>query len=234
LSSLDSVWPDWDAEGQAFLVDPLIELAWYLACAILLWLMSVRAGVNRLFHIGELPTRAELRRHVVLSLPPMLVSVAGAYVLYLPLSCVIPDFVSEWLLTVPPSLEWDEPGANAVSIGLSTISLFVVAPIVEEVTFRGFLFNRWWNKYLLRLTITFSSVVFALVHADIVGSFVFAMILCLLFIKTGHLLGQIIVQRPVTMLLRSSFFVLDGFSMVRLKIPVSKSVNYSGGLACWD
>jgi hypothetical protein len=30
LVVLDSVWPDWDAEGQALLVDPLIELAWYL------------------------------------------------------------------------------------------------------------------------------------------------------------------------------------------------------------
>jgi hypothetical protein len=71
------VLPDWTAEEKAHLLDPILELGFYLLWAALLWLVCVRAGVHRHFGLGALPARTELGRYVVLSLPLVLVSLAG-------------------------------------------------------------------------------------------------------------------------------------------------------------
>jgi uncharacterized protein len=188
------VWPAWTEEETAGLVDPILELGIYLLWAALLWLVCVRAGVHRHFRLGALPARTELGRYVLLSLPLVLVSLAALYLVYLPLSYMAPEFVSEFLLKLPPSLQWDEPEANILIIALTVISMVVVAPIVEEVVFRGFLLNRWWKKYGLRRSIAFSSVLFALVHLDVVGALLFGIISSILFIKTGSLYGPITVH----------------------------------------
>ena len=106
------VWPAWTEEETAGLVDPILELGIYLLWAALLWLVCVRAGVHRHFRLGALPARTELGRYVLLSLPLVLVSLAALYLVYLPLSYMAPEFVSEFLLKLPPSLQWDEPEAN--------------------------------------------------------------------------------------------------------------------------
>jgi membrane protease YdiL (CAAX protease family) len=136
--------------------------------------VSVRAGVHWFFHFGKLPVRAELYRYAALSVPLILVSAAGIYVVYPPLSYIVPGFVTEWLLIVPPSLDWDEPQAHGVVIGGSIILLCVIAPVTEEITFRGFHLNRWWKKYGLWKAIASSSICFAILHGDVIGGLIFA------------------------------------------------------------
>jgi uncharacterized protein len=70
----------------------------------------------------------------------------------------------------------------------------VIAPVAEKVVFRGFLLNKWWKKYGLRRSIAFSSVLFALMHFDILEFLIFGVVLSVLFIKTGSLYGPITVH----------------------------------------
>ena len=71
-------------------------------------------------------------------------------------------------------------------------SVSIIAPFIEEVFFRGFLFNRWHRKYGAGKAMIFSSLLFALLHTDLVGAFIFGLVMCLICLKTKSLVGAII------------------------------------------
>ena len=64
----------------------------------------------------------------------------------------------------------------------------VLAPVIEELIFRGMLLTRWSAKWGPTKSILLSSFIFAILHADLVGAFVFGVVMSLLYINTRTLL----------------------------------------------
>ena len=90
---------------------------------------------------------------------------------------------------------WWRPGAGALGASVINVVLTVViAPIAEEVIFRGFLLNRWWWYHGAWRGAVFSSLVFAFLHVDFLGALVFGLVLSLVYVKTKSLIGPIIVH----------------------------------------
>jgi len=80
---------------------------------------------------------------------------------------------------------------------LAFISLVVVAPLSEEILFRGYLFQKLQKRAPLWLAIFITSLTFAIVHfAWNVGFDVFALsiVLCLLRVLTGSLWASILLH----------------------------------------
>lgn len=71
-------------------------------------------------------------------------------------------------------------------------ALVVVAPITEELIFRGFLLNRWATKWNIHLGIILSSVLFGFLHVSPIGLSIVGIILSLLYIKTKTLIVPIV------------------------------------------
>ena len=67
-----------------------------------------------------------------------------------------------------------------------------VAPVLEEVLFRGVLVSRWGVKWGVGRAVVASSLLFAFLHADVIGVFAFAMIAALLYLRTRTLLVPIV------------------------------------------
>jgi hypothetical protein len=63
-----------------------------------------------------------------------------------------------------------------------------VAPVIEEFIFRGILLTRWSLKWGPTGGILVSSLVFALLHADLLGAFTFGIAMSLLYLRTRTLL----------------------------------------------
>lgn len=64
-----------------------------------------------------------------------------------------------------------------------------IAPIVEEIIFRGFLLNRIGKKWGIRTGIILSSLIFGLGHSIFfLGAFVIGIVFCLIYIKTKTLI----------------------------------------------
>jgi uncharacterized protein len=181
--------PDLFAAEDTPLVDALMGLAWYLLLAAFLWASWVRAGNHPLAGLSKIPPLRELWSYVLLGLPLVLVAAAGTYLLYLPLSYVVPGFVTAWLLDAPPPARLDSPLSVLI---LNTATIIAAAPVLEEILFRGFLLNRLWFKYGLLKGIIFSSVLFGLLHVEVIGGIVFAIVVSLIFVKTGSLVGPIV------------------------------------------
>ena len=73
--------------------------------------------------------------------------------------------------------------------------MVVLAPISEELAFRGILFSRWATKWNYSVAIGLSSLVFGVLHfPDVVGATVFGILMCTLYAKTGSLIVPIVVH----------------------------------------
>lgn len=104
------------------------------------------------------------------------------------LAHLIPGFLVE-LLT-----EGDMIDTTTFSNILGVVSACIFAPVMEEVIFRGFFLNRMAYKWGIKPAIIVSSLIFGFGHIDVVGAFLFGLIMCLLYIKTRSLWTPIIVH----------------------------------------
>lgn len=70
----------------------------------------------------------------------------------------------------------------------------IIGPIAEEFIFRGVLLNRMMAKTSMWGGILISSVLFGILHADIIGAAIFGVVASLLYIKTNNLFVPILLH----------------------------------------
>ena len=162
---------------------PAMFALFYLGMGLVLLVRGQQAQVDATKLFGPTPALETLQLTVV-ALPLGMLAIAGFWLLFLPLSFVAPDFVRAWAI------------ANANQQPIQTLPIWisqllvavVVAPVVEEVLFRGILMQRWALRWGTRTGVVVSSAVFAVGHVELLGHFVFGVVLCLMYIRTRSLL----------------------------------------------
>jgi uncharacterized protein len=70
---------------------------------------------------------------------------------------------------------------------LTIVAVLIVAPITEEFIFRGIILHRWAVKWGVTPALLMSSLLFGALHSNLVGLFVFGLIMALLYLKTRTL-----------------------------------------------
>jgi hypothetical protein len=93
---------------------------------------------------------------------------------------------------------------------IQIFSIVIIAPIVEEILFRGIILQRWSTKWGVRRGIIFSSLAFGVLHFNIIGLFMFGVVMSLLYLKTRTLFIPMIVH------------ALNNFGAIILEIFVSR------------
>jgi len=151
------------------------------------WLAHRRAGAPLGYLVGAPLDRRAWKSVIPLVLVLMEFSVGAFYVLYYPLSFAAPQVVA-WVLAendhkVPPGTR-----APALYHALSAFGALILAPVLEEMVFRGVLLHRWAAKWGLRTAIVASSLLFGLLHADLLGAAMFGVVMALLAVRTRTLL----------------------------------------------
>ncbi len=96
-----------------------------------------------------------------------------------------------------PDLNLDQPqelpfvNAEAVpELIIAAVALLVVAPITEEIVFRGFIFRGFRNKFGFIGAAFISSIIFGIAHGQInvaIDTFALGLFLCYVYEKTGSL-----------------------------------------------
>lgn len=134
------------------------------------------------------PARAHDWR--LLSIVPalLLLAVAGLYVGFLALSLVFPETVARWMARGPSR----DAAVPALVLLLGSIRKVVLGPLVEEILFRGILLQLWARRFGVRAAVVASALCFALLHMDLIGSFVFGVVMAALYVRTGSLLVPIV------------------------------------------
>ncbi len=149
-----------------------------LVLAARVWMSGI--DVRRLF--GPVPPRPVFRLTIV-AVPMMALAIAGFWLLFLPLAYVAPGFVRQWGLASANM----RPVVTLSGWSAQFLVAVVMAPVVEEVLFRGIILQRWAEKWGTRNAVIASSALFALGHVELLGHFVFGVVMCALYIRTKSL-----------------------------------------------
>lgn len=153
---------------------------------LLLWslFLSRRYGVRLRQLIGAPP--AADQAIAILALVPALVAldVGLIWLVYTPVSWISPDSVRAWLDRMERLIPSNLTGLEDLIFVLGAV---VLAPIVEELVFRGLLLHRWSYKWGRPRGLVFTSAAFALLHASPVNAFVLGLAFGLIYLSSGSL-----------------------------------------------
>lgn len=86
------------------------------------------------------------------------------------------------------------PETTIVQYLLIFVMVSVIAPVIEEVVFRGVLVERLGLKYGYTSAVIISSIIFGVLHADVIGAFVFGIILSIIYLQTKSLLMPVLIH----------------------------------------
>jgi hypothetical protein len=160
--------------------------------------------------VALLLTHAFLKQHQVswadflgldqAGLPRALLLAVAVATLALPIALVL-NKLSEVIITLlkgqaemQPTLKILEVSVAAWQRAIFGLAAIVVAPVVEEILFRGILYPAIKTRGFPKLALFGSAFLFALIHANLMTLaplFFFAIVLTLLYDKTGALLAPI-------------------------------------------
>ncbi|MEM1311114.1 MAG: type II CAAX endopeptidase family protein [Cyanobacteria bacterium P01_H01_bin.153] len=183
--------------SEAALKDPLISPFFYLAlfgcCSLWVLWQYRRRAIDLPTLLGAWPQRPKLLSLVGLWGLLFIFSLGAFQVSYGLLSYLFPNYVS---ITLQDSLflgagETAVPWLYNLSIAFV---LVVAAPILEEFLFRGFLLHRWGTRWNLPAAVLLSSILFGILHGNVIGLTMFGLIMALLYCRTGSLWAVIAVH----------------------------------------
>lgn len=102
-------------------------------------------------------------------------------------------YLTNMLLLIFPQLDYIAYTTIASNISLvfigSLISSIIIAPIFEELMFRGIIFNKLNKYFSIHIAILVSSIFFAICHnfGGIFSAFIFGICMCILYLKTSNI-----------------------------------------------
>ncbi|NER45524.1 MAG: CPBP family intramembrane metalloprotease [Symploca sp. SIO1A3] len=175
--------------------EPIFTLISYNLIFILLCLWAIerlsKLQVKTDALIGKVPPNYRWLPTIGIVINILLFSLGSGQLLFYLLSFVAPGFV-ESILNEQIFLSGSDNFAPALSNILAVITVVVVAPITEELLFRGILLHRWTAKWGITPALLLTSLVFGILHANLVGLSVFGLMMALLYLKTRTLIVPII------------------------------------------
>ncbi len=146
-----------------------------------------RAGLSYDQLFGTFPAWRTLGRYSLWVVPLVISAIASTYVLYLPLSYVFPGFVKSWYLESSSVMIWQRGDNYILANAINYLTIVLIAPVIEEFFVRGILLTRWTAKWGVTRAILVSSIIFGLLHANIIGGFCFACAMAIFYIRTKSL-----------------------------------------------
>lgn len=153
--------------------------------ALLVWIVWVcrNSGISLRRLMGRLPSGHDWLTALGLLAVTMIFSIGSWEIFAYGLALAAPG-VLEFLIEAVDSMP-DPPLAYLVAVAVMAV---VVAPVIEEVLFRGILLNRWATKWSVPTAVVATSVAFGFLHAHPVGITVVGLVAAVLYLRTGSLL----------------------------------------------
>ncbi len=181
-------WPLATGHGMSpHWADPLFPLAWHLLLFALLKQRMSRRGLSLSTLTGDPPRGPALRWAIRGGLALAVLSLATFFAIFVPLSHVAPTLVQSWVVDNQAPLVYVRGSLYPLANLVSLFGLVWVGPFVEELFFRGLLLRAWSRSLGDRGAVVAAAVLFGVLHFDIVGGFVFAVLTSIVFLRTGRL-----------------------------------------------
>ncbi|MGB7311469.1 MAG: type II CAAX endopeptidase family protein, partial [Nodosilinea sp.] len=174
-------------QGDDPILAPILYSLVFVGLCTAILLATRRLPLRLAMLLGPVPRHLAWVQLLWLVVGVFLFSLGAFQVSYLGLSVVAPGLV-ETTLSQSLLLSPDQATAPGLYNALMLFSVLVVAPITEEFIFRGVLLHRWSVKWGVRPAIVLTSVLFGVLHSNLIGLFVFGVVMSLLYLSTRSLL----------------------------------------------
>ncbi|HEY9908551.1 MAG TPA: type II CAAX endopeptidase family protein [Thermosynechococcaceae cyanobacterium] len=175
--------------------DPLWAAILYVAIfgslSLLSWRQLRQAGADPMNVLGKRSLSHPWWSIVGLVAALLSFSLGAFFVSFILLSFAAPDFVQSVLQGIAQQAK-PESDFPVVFSGVNAVVLVIVAPLTEEFLFRGILLQRWATKWNPQTALIVSSIVFGLMHVNVIGLSLFGLAMGLLYFKTRTLLTPIV------------------------------------------
>ena len=165
----------------------VVMFVWYLLLFALLQWPLRRSGVTFRRLMGPVPSRARAGWAVLTAIALIGTSLAALWAVFLPLSYLAPDFVHSWLFEDGFVMVLTSGDHYRLANVLMLTVTGLLGPVVEELFFRGLLLPAWAIRVGQNWAVVLSSLVFALLHVEIVGGFIFGAVVGFTFLRTRRL-----------------------------------------------
>lgn len=170
--------------------------AYYFQIALIIFLLILfyieNLSINKF--LGRQLNLSDLKDVVLLDLFLYLIATALITIIFTPISFVLPEFISwwlEWIYAPIFYITYDNEIPILANV-LSFISLVIIAPITEELIYRGYLLNHWSRIWGIYPAVIISSAIFGALHPDPLGAAIFGIGMSILYLKTQSLYVPII------------------------------------------
>lgn len=178
--------------------------------------------------LGKIPRDRDWVNLLLLVAPLLLFSFGSEQLLLHFLPKVAPDWVVN--LLKHPHLFLSAADTRYPQLYNATLALVlvVIAPVVEEILFRGLLLQRWGTKWGLAAGLSISSLVFGILHLNWIGFFCLGVVMAVLYLKTRTLLIPIFVRA-----LNNGMVVVLSAIAFQAKTPVPPSDSTPNSAFLW-
>jgi uncharacterized protein len=169
----------------------LYSIVSYIGIIFILFNEFKTDGIEKRFVIGKLSIRNEpLIKYISIQLFITFFSVSAILTL-LNLFTGMEDFIQDIIISAA-----DAPQISGLTLLLNVVVMVILAPIAEELFFRGFLFNRWGETMGLGKAMIISSIIFAALHFNqgFIGHFILGIFTCIIYVKTKKLIIPIMMH----------------------------------------
>jgi membrane protease YdiL (CAAX protease family) len=137
--------------------------------------------------LSRRPARSSDWRYLLLVIPLLVTTAAALYLVMFVASFVAPQMVGDMLAS--PESPSDASTLRALPADLVESAIGAIA---EEWLFRGVLLQLWAERFGVRFAVLATSLLFAALHSDVIGSVIFGIAMAALYIRTGSLLVPIV------------------------------------------
>ncbi len=162
----------------------VVEAVFYTSLALWVFYVCRKYQINFKRLIGPPPKTSSEWSQLALVIPLILFSLGAFWVFFLPLTYLAPSLVETLLNEDVLQVKTNSQAMNIVIFVLTAI----VAPIVEEVIYRGILLHRFSVKWGLQRGVIIASVLFGVVHFNLIGATAFGFVMSLLYLRSRTLL----------------------------------------------
>ena len=170
------------------LFTPLSYISSFLATCVWICYRCQQVEIDLYQIIGKPDRQVKWWRIIGLAVAGLTFSLASFIVFLGLVSYLFPHFTEQILVSISKR---NSLTATAEDTLLDRVLVFlmlvVVAPLAEELIFRGVILNRWSQKWSLPAALIATSLFFGFLHVNPIGISMFGLVQALLYLKTKTL-----------------------------------------------
>jgi|GEM_PF-1576672 len=182
------------ADVETHLMSVITSMFFYLLLIFMMYLAAGKASVDMGMLLGTFKKEYLGIKYILSAIPLAGLSVVGIYLLYYPLSYLVPEYVKSSIINNTSDSFWLTGGNLILTNVLSFINIALIIPFSEELFFRAFLITSFGRKWSTATAVTVAVIIYAIANGNPLGAAFEAAVFSIIYIRTKSIAVPVILH----------------------------------------